>query len=334
MRSTAAAAFRVPAKSGYLIHGVNVAVDSDQPGLLGRLQRRLAPFSSHGEQVREDGLRFEFWSAQRGPGVERFTPPPRILYEVAGTEFRYDDAYDMVLAVRADRVIGVCNAGRGHVRFEVEASGADLDLYSEVSFTVCLVELMKRHGRFSLHAAGISVGDAAILLAGPSGAGKSTLAVALLQSLGQRAGFLGDDMLFLRSEPRGIRILGWPEPIDVGEWTQRTLPGLEPRMEVIATARRKGTVAFSKVAGAVPTLESRPEVIVFPRVTGRTISTLTSMSADDALVELAPNVLLTEATSSKAHLAALAALARQCRCYRLESGDDVERLPGLLLGLI
>jgi hypothetical protein len=58
------------------------------------------------------------------------------------------------------------------------------------------------------------------------------------------------------------------------------------------------------------------------------------MSLDEALLELAPNVLLTEATSSRAHLEVLGSLARQCRCYRLEAGRDIETLPHLLLGLI
>jgi hypothetical protein len=335
MRSRAAADFQLPVKSGYVMHGVNVTVESDQPRLIGLLQRRLAAFSSQGEHARKPELRFEFRTTERGAVVERMPALQRMIYAVAGTEFRYDDVYDVVFAARGDRVIGVCSARLGQVRFELAPDmAADIDLYSELSFTVFLVELLKRQGRFSLHAAGISVGDTGILLAGPSGAGKSTIAVALLQSLGGRAGFLGDDMLFVRSDARGIRILGWPEPIDVGEWTQRTLPGLAPRMEVMATGRRKGSIAFSEVGAAPLSLDAGPEVIVFPRVTGRTRSTLTSMSEDEALVELAPNVLLTEAISSKAHLAALAALARQCRCYRLEAGDDIERVPGLVLGLI
>jgi hypothetical protein len=317
------------------MHGVNVAIESDQSALLGPLQRRLAPFASRAEQVTVPQLRFEFRTTERGADAQGLPDVQKIVYETAGTQYRYDDAYDTVFAVDRDRVIGVCNARLGYVRFEIETDAlANLDLYTEISFTVFLVELFKRHGRFSVHAAGISVADRAILLAGPSGAGKSTLAVALLQSLGNRAGFLGDDMLFLRNDPSEIRVLGWPEAIDVGEWTQRSVPGLVTRMEVMAGARRKGSIGYSKLGGASLSLDARPEVIVFPRVTGRPRSTLISMSEDEALIELAPNVLLTEAVSSQAHLAALGSLARQCRCYRLESGEDVDRVPELLMNLL
>jgi hypothetical protein len=317
------------------MHGVNVAIESDEPTLLSRLQRRLGAFSAWTGQVTEAELRFEFRITEARGGVDGVPVPKPTVYQVADIEFRYDDMYDLLFVSRARRLIGVCYAKRGVALFEVVADSIDdLELYSQTFFTVCLVELMKRQGRFSLHAAGISVGDAGILLAGPSGAGKSTLAVVLLQSLGLRAGFLGDDMLFVSSGTGGIRVLGWPEPIDIGEWTQRRLPTLLPRMQMAATVGRKGQIAASDVAGSIPARDARPEVIVFPQLTERANSTLTPMSLDEALIELAPNVLLTEETSSRAHLEVLGSLARQCRCYRLEAGRDIETLPHLLLGLI
>ena len=335
MISLAAPAFYPSPRFTFQMHGVNVAIESDQPALLNRLGRRLGSFSSTPGEATDAQLRFEFRLSDAAGGFEGVPVPQRTAYQVADIEFRYDDKYDLLFVSRGKRLIGVCYAKLGVARFDVGAdSGDDLELYSQTLFTVCLVELMKRHGRFSVHAAGISIGDSGILLAGPSGAGKSTLALVVLQNLGKRAGFLGDDMLFLSAGGGEIRMLGWPEPIDVGEWTQRRLPTLVPRMQMTATARRKGQIAASEVAGAIPADATRAEVIVFPRVTQHAKSSLIPVSLDEALVELAPNVLLTEATSSQAHLAVLGSLARQCRCYRLEAGRDIESLPGLVLGLI
>jgi hypothetical protein len=317
------------------MHGVDVAIESDEPRLLSALQSRLGSFSARTGQATEAEMRFEIRITEARGGVGGVPVPKRIVYKVADVEFRYDDAYDLMFVSLAQRLVGVCYAKRGVALFEVASDSVDdLELYSQTLFTVCFVELMKRRGRFSLHAAGICVGDAGILLAGPSGAGKSTLGILLLQSLGQRAGFLGDDMLFLSSGAGEVRVHGWPEPIDVGEWTQRRLPTLLPRMQTPATVARKGQIGGSEVAGAIPALDARPGVIVFPQVTERVKSTLTPMSPDEALIELAPNVLLTEATASQAHLAVLGSLARQCRCFRLEAGKDLESLPALLLGLM
>jgi hypothetical protein len=335
MRSASAVVSLTGPRSAFRMHGVSISIESDEPNLLGRLHGRLAPFSAPDGPEAQADLRFEFRLAQPVGGLEAMPGPQRTVYRIAELDFRYDETYDLLWVSSRNRPIGVCNPNLGIARFEIETdAAADLELYSDTVFTICLLELMKRHSRFSLHAAGISIGGAGILLAGPSGAGKSTAAIVLLQSLGRRAGFLGDDMVFLSYAAGELHMLGWPEPIDVGAWTQQKLPALQSRMEVAATAWRKGRIAPSKIAGAIPALAADPQVIVFPRLTSRTSSAMTAMSQDEALLELAPNVLLTEATSSQAHLAALGALGRQCRCYRLEAGSDIERLPHLLLGLL
>jgi hypothetical protein len=317
------------------MHGVNVAVESDHPAVARDLQRRLAPFSSLAADGSRAELRFEFHTAGADVAIEREPVPPRTVYQVGEVEFQYHEANDHLSVTRGKRLIGLCDARLGVALFDVPAeAGTPSELYSQTLFTVCLVELMKRQGRFSLHAAGISVGDAGIILAGPSGAGKSTLAIVLLQRLGRRARFLGDDMLFLHRGAGEIRMLGWPELIDVGEWTQRTIPTLASRMQLRAGAGHKGRIAGTEIAGGMAALDASPRVLVFPRVTARSRSTLLPISADEGLLELTPNVLLTEATSSQAHLAMLGSLARQCLCFRLETGTDIESLPGLLLGLI
>jgi hypothetical protein len=80
--------------------------------------------------------------------------------------------------------------------------------------------------------------------------------------------------------------------------------------------------------------ECAPAVLVFPRVAGAPESELSPLSPGEALLELAPNVLLTEARSSQGHLDALAELVERSDCYRLATGKDLEaavRLLGELL---
>jgi hypothetical protein len=80
--------------------------------------------------------------------------------------------------------------------------------------------------------------------------------------------------------------------------------------------------------------ECSPGVVVFPRIARADQSTLTRIDAQEALVELAPNVLLTEPHSCQAHLQALGRLAAEGACYRLDTGRDFDRLPSLLRGLL
>jgi hypothetical protein len=317
----------------YCMHGVGIVVEATDPGLISRIDRRLAMFKV-GRDEAETTLRFHFHAPDGAEGWDMLPPTERTVYEVGGVEFRYSETTDQVVVFAGDRPVALCDPSRGETHLRLgDGSAEDLELQSQTLFTICLLEHMKRLGRFGLHAAGVNIGGAGLLIAGPSGVGKSTVTVLLLKAMGVAAGFLGDDMLFLRSAYSGLVALGWPEPIDVARWTQLMVPGLGSEVREPELNGRKGRVAASAM-GAGPAFEAVPAVIVLPRITGQDRSTVTPLSPDEALFEIAPNVLLTEAGSSQAHLGALASLARSCPCYRLEAGRDLDRLPHVLLGLM
>jgi hypothetical protein len=170
------------------------------------------------------------------------------------------------------------------------------------------------------------------LLSGNSGAGKTTLAVALV-----RAGFdfLSDDLLFLTAGRDGLRVLGFPDQSDVADETVSMFPELHPALTPAALRTgRKSQIRVEEFYGANTVWECRPAVVIFPRVGHTEHSVLTPVDRDEALVELLPNLFLTEAASSQAHLDALTHLAREARCYRLETGRDFDALAERLRGLV
>jgi hypothetical protein len=99
-------------------------------------------------------------------------------------------------------------------------------LASQVLDTLLLF-LATRAGRVPVHAAGVLIGDTAVLLAGRSGSGKSTLALTA-----SRAGLpiLSDDTVYVQMTPR-VRVWGFPRPIHV-------LPGAD--VEFLAAVRLRG----------------------------------------------------------------------------------------------
>lgn len=80
--------------------------------------------------------------------------------------------------------------------------------------------------------------------------------------------------------------------------------------------------------------QAAPSVILFPRLVPDRGSRLAPLGRDDALVELAPNVLLTKPAAAQAHLDALAELVTASRCYRLDAGADLDVTRQLVAGLI
>lgn len=116
------------------------------------------------------------------------------------------------LTLSGGGIEGGANALTGRARCCVPADLLDdiTALKAEIVDPLLLF-LLARLGRPPLHAAGVMLGDTALLLAGPSGAGKSTLALA---AAAQGMAVLSDDMIHIQREPR-LRVWGFSSPVHV-----------------------------------------------------------------------------------------------------------------------
>jgi hypothetical protein len=316
----------------YNFHGVTLGFQGDLPAVR-LLCGRFKPFLRRVEHQPPD-LTFEFLDGDRAAADLSLRPPGpvRPIYDLAGGEVLYSDSRDELYVVYDDGVRVRCDVGRGHVWFSVlQPRESNQWLASHIFFTIPFVELLKRRARYSLHAAGLCVDGEALLLAGPSGSGKTTLTVALMQA---GFSFLGDDMLFLAPDRQGLRILAFPDELDIAPDTGGLFPALRHLAGSTPTdGGPKHRVRAEDLPGSAIVWECRPGVLVFPRVAHTTESVLRRIDAHEALVELAANVLLTQPHACQAHLDTLGRLARESSCYRLETGRDLDRLPGLLRGL-
>ena len=309
-----------PAERSYSLHGVRLGV-SGWPEGADLLHSRLACLP-HGPG--EDGdLSFEFLPPTADLAHLARPAAGRPVYDPPGGEVLYDDAADRLYLDLGGRLRAVCEAGRGRALLAAPAAGrGDLWLLSHPLFTLPLVELLKRRGLYHVHAAALCRGGRGLVLA---------LTIALARA---GFGFLGDDTLFLARRPAGLRLLAFPDEVDLTDETLRFFPELAP---VLDAPRRDGwrkrPLRAEEVYGAPVVWECAPGHLVFPAVSGRAASELTPIGADEALLELAPNVLLTDPASSQAHLDALADLAAASCCWRLATGRDLDAAVRRLAGL-
>lgn len=316
----------------YNLYGIKLAAVCD-PAVADALAARLGYFAS--EKFDSPDLTFEFYAVPDGEShtIERPAGATRPVYDPPLGEVVYAEVEEQFYLNYGDRVRVLCDMRRGQARISAFASErSNLWLLTHPLFTLALAEFLKRRACYALHAAALAIDGKCLLFAGTTGAGKSTLTLALL-----RAGFdfLGDDLVFLQSSPAGLQALAFPEQIDVTNETVHMFPELEHNLEPQQLpGGRKRQVSAERAYKANTVMQCSPAVLVFPRVANADKSVITPMMADEAFLELVPNVLLTEAHSSQAHLDVLAALVRRCACYRLETGRDLFTLPAMLRALV
>ena len=310
----------------YSFHGVTLSVRADDANLLGALRARLEPFAA---PPAKPALTFAFSRVETKERhrVQEPSGPSRPVYDAPEGEVLYFEGAGGAFYIDVcGRVRVLSEPLRGHTEVSyIREQRDNLWLLSRPMFTLPFIEIMKRRGLYNLHAAGLCKGKRALLLPGSSGSGKSTLTLALLRA---GWGFMSDDMVFLRD--KSSRVLAFPDEIDFTEETARLL-SFSPQLKLSGGEKYQLT---AEALGAGVILEGKPAALVFPRVARSDKSTLHPLTRDEALLELLPNVLLTEARASQAHVDALGALVAACPAYRLETGRDFERLSAMLEELI
>jgi hypothetical protein len=317
--------------SVYDFHGVRIDVAAKGPAdrAAAGVRARLAGLPLDGATPPD--LLFEIHAG----GAHAFERPAaaRPVYDPPVGEVLYDDASGHLYIGYGPRLSVLCEPAGARASVVALEEG-DLWILSHPLFTLPLVELLKRKGLYGLHAGGLCRNGQALLLPGTSGSGKSTLTLALVRA---GFGFLGDDTVFLARRPGGLKILAFPDEVDLTDETLTFFPELTsllaPPDSVRPSGWRKRQLRAERAYDAEVVWECDPALLVFPQVAGVRESRLAPMPKDEALLELAPNVLLTDPASSQAHFDALAELVESSECWRLETGTDLDEAVRMLESL-
>jgi hypothetical protein len=316
----------------YRFLSLNLAI-SGSHALVDAMHARLRYFPA------ADGpadLRFEFLTLREGGAhVTRPVGQSRRLSPNAADGFitEYFAERDELYVSYQDRVAAVCEIAKGLTRVSIaHPESVNLWIATHPMFVIPLFEILKRHRYFNLHAAGLCVGDKALLVAGHSGSGKSTLAIALCRA---GFGFMSDDYVFLTRGPNGVAAHGFPEEIDLLDGTAVMFPELAPMLGVEKRAGwSKRHVRIEDYWDVRVVRECTPTLAVFPRVVGTGASVIERMDPQAALAELVSNIQFTKADSGQEHLDLMGDLVRGCACYTLKTGQDLDVLPQMLRTLL
>jgi hypothetical protein len=302
----------------YSLHSCRITV-SAWPELMAAIHARLELFAIAPAAAHDVELTFH---PARAAG-HKTTPAGRRVYDFPDGEVAYDDVWDRLTMTVGDRISAICEPTAGRARVFVESpQKSDLYVLSHPVLSLLLMELLKRSRLYPLHAAGVALDGHGVLLAGTSGAGKSTLSVALAR---RGFSFLSDDTVFLQADTSGWCLRAFPDQIDLCPDTVDLFPELQEVASFeLPPGWRKRQIRAEVVYGAPISWTAKPQTLIFPSVSGASSSVIRPLSREQALFELAPNVLLTDTARSQQHLNALAGVISQCACYRLDTGRDLD----------
>ena len=310
----------------YDLHGVRLAVEAPGGAVSDAIDARLARYRATTTAAADVAVTIG------SEPVERPAGDGRIVYPWDPGEVSwFDEAGVLYITVGEDVRLAAAPAA-GHVTvWATDAALRDAWLFARPLLTLPLVEMLKWKGLFSVHAAGAASDGAAVVLSGPTGSGKSTLALALAR---HGLDFMADDMLFATRRDGDLRLHAFAEEVDLSTTSAAWFDELTGFTRAPPPGWPKHRIHVDEAFGAAIAASARPAALVFPAIAPSGETELEPLSPAEALVELGPNVLLTDVEMAQRHLDVLGELARSAPAYRLAVGRDLRHAAGVVEGLL
>jgi hypothetical protein len=309
----------------YDLHGVGIAVEAPAGAVRDAIDARLARYRATTAAPADIVLRIgrEPVDAPAGRGRPVYPWEP-------GEVSWFDQAGVLYITVGEDvRLVASPAAGRAAV-WATDAALRDAWLFARPLLTLPLVEMLKWKGLYSVHAAGAASEGAAIVLSGPTGSGKSTLALALAR---HGLDYMGDDMLFAAHRDGDLRLHAFAEEVDLSPSSAAWFDELSGFTGAPPSGWPKHRIHADEAFGVRVAASARAAALVFPAIAPSGRTALAPLTPAEALIELGPNVLLTDAAMAQRHLDVLGELARAAPAYRLAVGRDLAHAAAILAEL-
>jgi hypothetical protein len=248
-----------------------------------------------------------------------------------------------IAGIDGDRFLAAFNVGTGTFDLLDTAKAqaihwiADADEHpafeASAPFRIILHWWMRGRGVQFLHGGAVGTQRGAVLLAGKGGTGKSTTALACLAG-GMK--YVSDDYVLVgRSPTPVVHNLYQTGKLNVEEVRER-FPELEEAILGYTDPAGLDKVILL-LADRYPqqVVNSLPLVaVVIPRVTGAAIPALHAASEDEALQAIVPSSVRQLVAVRRQDLDFTAELARRLPAYTLEFGPNMDRVPGVIRGLL
>jgi hypothetical protein len=322
----------------YQIHGLGVRLIIDGPAIAAAAQTLLRRFPRQ-QSGGTAALEIRFRAVRdRSEIPYRVSPGAEVLFsgKAPSEGDRLRAEWQCTVTAEGERNVAdfheqgclIVDGPRGLAEgYLIEPEAMHLDI--RMSFLhFALVELLKQHGLYTIHAAAMEKGGRGVLISGASGRGKTTCCVSLL-----RAGYrcLSDDHPLLRETESGFEVLSFPVKIDVTEQTVQFFEELRQANGKLHSGVRKQYFYVEELFSDAEADSCHPAAILFPRVVDAPTSRLEPLPKGRALEELMrQGMLVLDREVARRQFHSFSRLIAQTPCYRLHFGEDFLALPDLV----
>jgi hypothetical protein len=185
-------------------------------------------------------------------------------------------------------------------------------------FYLPMIEMLRFHKAYYIHAGCVCEGNKGILICGPSGQGKSTLTYALARS---RFSYLSDDGVFLRRDDRSVEVFSFPERIKLDN---RSCSHFE-EFSHLCTIPGKWELRLKETRIRRVSRRAEPCALVFPSWGSDQRARIKAISKNEGLVRLVGQSICPTAPSTvHEHLEMLAHLVMMSDCYDLRTSENLD----------
>lgn len=296
------------------LHGLAVHIACPDDEVRATIAARLADLPPAAASEPDLTLLYDF----SGPAHLR-PADARVVYASPASHAYYAPGEDAFYAIHEDGATMRCSGSDGVAEIRASTTAESrVWVLTRPLLTLALMELARARGLQPLHAASLARDGAGIVVTGPSGSGKSTVALALLAA---GYDYVSEDLVFLRGEGDALRVCGFPDELGLTEHAGSLFPALQ-RAAVPAPGWPKGRAGVHEIAPdarIAPTCAPALVLLLDPQATE-----VDEISADDALLELLPSMLMTAPDTCRRHMAAFSALATAATCLRLPARPDLD----------